>query len=482
MGANFTPDMQGYTSMKPFRFWCQKVLPTIYDDSLSYYEVLCKLVKILNTVIENMEKVEANTDALLNAFNLLQGWVNDYFDNLDVQDEIDDKLDRMVEDGTFDRYIQPILDEFEQTVQTISGHAVDEAREQINTIVGQGESAIRDVVRLYEVQAKQYVEDAEAWARGTVDGVPVPSTAEQYEDSSKYWAEQAQQAAGGASGSDEDAEAWAVGTKGGVPVPSTAPQYHDNSKYWSEESEDNAEDAEAWAKGTKDGTPVASDEPQYHDNAKYWAEQAQQSAGGAGGYDEDAEAWAVGTKDGVPVASDEPQYENNSKYWAEQAEQAAQDVDVNALKTFSCENSFNVFVQNCVTKSKSSITNASSVGYDHAGMLEFTIPVPTAYVANRPEYGDMLRDKNETTGEYHPLMISVSPIERTDAERYELIVDRTGGQSGLIDGNGNQHFFVLVMDRSTGQWAADGIMIHFNVYFTLIQTKYMGTAHNGTYQ
>lgn len=26
-----------------FRFWCQKVLPLVYDDSLSYYEVVCKL-------------------------------------------------------------------------------------------------------------------------------------------------------------------------------------------------------------------------------------------------------------------------------------------------------------------------------------------------------------------------------------------------------------------------------------------------------
>lgn len=206
MGANFTPDMQGYTNMKPFKFWCQKVLPTIYDDSLSYYEVLCKLVKYLNTVIENMEKVEANVDALLNAFNLLQGWVNNYFDNLDVQDEIDNKLDRMVEDGTFDRYIQPIIEQYEQQVQSIAGHAVDEAREEINTIVGQGESAIRDTVILYEQQAKQYVDDAEAWARGTINGVPVPSTAEQYHDNSKYWAEQAQQAAQDAGTAVQDAE------------------------------------------------------------------------------------------------------------------------------------------------------------------------------------------------------------------------------------------------------------------------------------
>lgn len=39
--------------IKPFRFWCQKVLPLVYDDSLSYYETLCRVVDKLNEVIEN---------------------------------------------------------------------------------------------------------------------------------------------------------------------------------------------------------------------------------------------------------------------------------------------------------------------------------------------------------------------------------------------------------------------------------------------
>ena len=34
-----------------FRFWCQKVLPAVYDDSLSYYELLCKVIDKLNEVI-----------------------------------------------------------------------------------------------------------------------------------------------------------------------------------------------------------------------------------------------------------------------------------------------------------------------------------------------------------------------------------------------------------------------------------------------
>lgn len=42
--------------MKPLAFWCQKVLPLTFDDSLSYYEQLCKLANKLNEVIEELNK------------------------------------------------------------------------------------------------------------------------------------------------------------------------------------------------------------------------------------------------------------------------------------------------------------------------------------------------------------------------------------------------------------------------------------------
>lgn len=35
-----------------FRFFCQKILPLVYDDALSYYEVLCKVSEKLNEVID----------------------------------------------------------------------------------------------------------------------------------------------------------------------------------------------------------------------------------------------------------------------------------------------------------------------------------------------------------------------------------------------------------------------------------------------
>lgn len=40
-------------NIQNIKFWCQKVLPLVYDDSLSYYEVLCKLVTQLNNFIDD---------------------------------------------------------------------------------------------------------------------------------------------------------------------------------------------------------------------------------------------------------------------------------------------------------------------------------------------------------------------------------------------------------------------------------------------
>lgn len=44
----------------PFKFWCHKVLPLVYDDSISYYEFLCKVAKLVNDISEhNVQQDEA---------------------------------------------------------------------------------------------------------------------------------------------------------------------------------------------------------------------------------------------------------------------------------------------------------------------------------------------------------------------------------------------------------------------------------------
>ena len=103
--ADFTPTLGDYTDLQPFRFWCQKVLPLVYDDSLSYYELLCKVVDYLNKTMEDVGVLEGDVTGLHEAYKKLQGYVNDYFSTLDVQKEINNKLDAMTENGTLSNLI-----------------------------------------------------------------------------------------------------------------------------------------------------------------------------------------------------------------------------------------------------------------------------------------------------------------------------------------------------------------------------------------
>lgn len=85
----------------PFMFWCQKVLPLVYDDSLSYYEVLCKLVTYVNGLRDDVIKLGEDVSELNKLYNELAKLLDEYF-NKGVQDSVNKKLDEMASDGYFD--------------------------------------------------------------------------------------------------------------------------------------------------------------------------------------------------------------------------------------------------------------------------------------------------------------------------------------------------------------------------------------------
>lgn len=51
--------------IEKLRYWCVKILPLVYDDSLSYYEVLLKTTQKLNEVIENYNTIDEYIKELL---------------------------------------------------------------------------------------------------------------------------------------------------------------------------------------------------------------------------------------------------------------------------------------------------------------------------------------------------------------------------------------------------------------------------------
>ena len=133
--ANFTPELGNYRSLQPFRFWCQKVLPLVYDDSLSYYELLCKVVDFLNKTMEDVETLHEDVTGLHNAYVKLQEYVNDYFNNLDVQVEINNKLDAMATDGTLLEIVKPTISTLtiSEVEEWLSKHITNPSNPPIDT-------------------------------------------------------------------------------------------------------------------------------------------------------------------------------------------------------------------------------------------------------------------------------------------------------------------------------------------------------------
>ena len=107
-------------------------LPSSFTDSMTYYECLAWLVKYLeNTVIPAVnQNAEALTE-LQEAFVTLKNYVVHYFDNLDVQEEINNKLDAMVEDGTLAEIInQEIFGEIQENIAKNANDIEEDSNKQ----------------------------------------------------------------------------------------------------------------------------------------------------------------------------------------------------------------------------------------------------------------------------------------------------------------------------------------------------------------
>lgn len=89
------------TPLPPFKWFILENFPYIEDDfdALTNWQLFCKLGKEMNKIIEKTNLTGEQVEILTNSFNALQNYVNNYFENLDVQEEVNTKLDEMAESG-----------------------------------------------------------------------------------------------------------------------------------------------------------------------------------------------------------------------------------------------------------------------------------------------------------------------------------------------------------------------------------------------
>lgn len=124
----------------PFVRFVASAVPMVFDNSLSYYEALCALwkwlqddvINVINnnaTVTEHYIEMDEETRQL---FIELKSYVDNYFDNLDVQEEINNKLDDMTEAGT----LQEIITAYIQSNVAWTFDTVADMKAAANLIAG----------------------------------------------------------------------------------------------------------------------------------------------------------------------------------------------------------------------------------------------------------------------------------------------------------------------------------------------------------
>ena len=90
-----------YKRLHPFKWYILENFPFLEDsiDVLTNYQLFCKLGEMYNKEVDSINKLGVQVEAL-----------TDWFDNLDVQDEINNKLDDMAESGELEDIIASYLD------------------------------------------------------------------------------------------------------------------------------------------------------------------------------------------------------------------------------------------------------------------------------------------------------------------------------------------------------------------------------------
>ena len=126
------PRVEKQPPVPPFVQFCCAAIPQVFDDSLSYYEALCAMWKYLNDTVNVINNNAMVTEDFIVKVNELHDYVENYFTNLDVQEEINNKLDQMAEDGT----LQEIITTYIQQNVTWTFDTVADMKLATNLIAG----------------------------------------------------------------------------------------------------------------------------------------------------------------------------------------------------------------------------------------------------------------------------------------------------------------------------------------------------------
>lgn len=176
MGANFTPEQKEYKNLTPFKLCIIKNFPFIEEDfdALTNYQLLCKIVEYLNQVISNNQAVTENTQKLYNAFVSLQDYVNNYFNNLDVNQEVQNIIDKLVQDGTIKNLINDdLFKELNESIN-INKENINRLEKELNESVNINRENINKLENEIESSSTKLKTELENQISKLANGSPIP--------------------------------------------------------------------------------------------------------------------------------------------------------------------------------------------------------------------------------------------------------------------------------------------------------------------
>lgn len=101
-----------YKKLCPFKWFVLQNFPFLdYDfDQITNWGMLQKIGEEINKIINSQNNLGTEVEQMVLAYNALVEYVNHYFDNLDLQDEVNQKLDDMAESGELAEIIAQYID------------------------------------------------------------------------------------------------------------------------------------------------------------------------------------------------------------------------------------------------------------------------------------------------------------------------------------------------------------------------------------
>lgn len=170
-----------FIKLTPFKMQVLQTFPFIDADfdAITNYELLCKVVDYLNKTIDNVDVLNVKVEEYINKFNELKKYVDNYFTNLDVQEEINNKLDQMAKNGQLtnliENYVNPFIEEQNSKINNLD-EQVNKIDIKVNKttsgspLVASSTSDMTDTNRIYvnTTDGYWYYYNGTTWVQGGV--------------------------------------------------------------------------------------------------------------------------------------------------------------------------------------------------------------------------------------------------------------------------------------------------------------------------